>query len=234
MIKSLKKLLENQNVQVIFDVGANVGQTAVKFRRGFNDAKIFCFEPFEEAYTKLVENSQSLGLIETFNLAVSNKSDRSPFYFNKSNVTNSLLPISPEAKTFVPPDMVEPLGCLYVDTTTLNDFCLMRGIKEIQILKMDIQGGELMALQGATNLLKDFCIDVIYTEVLFAKHYEGQAFFRDIRNFLNSYGYIFYGLDHVVYSISEKGSKFLTWGDAIFISPKIVKSVTSDIAISLE
>jgi hypothetical protein len=82
---------------------------------------------------------------------------------------------------------------------------------------MDIQGGELMALQGAKNMLESASIDVIYTEVLFAKIYEGQATFYTIGEFLEQYGYILYGLYHLSYA----NNGVVLFGDAIFISPSI-------------
>jgi hypothetical protein len=43
------------NPRVIFDVGANIGQTYRRFRRDFPDAQIHCFEPVNSAFQKLTE-----------------------------------------------------------------------------------------------------------------------------------------------------------------------------------
>ena len=48
---------------------------------------------------------------------------------------------------------------------------------------MDIQGGELMALHGASQLLKTRSIDLIYCEVVFVEQYVNQADFHQICRF---------------------------------------------------
>jgi hypothetical protein len=73
-------------------------------------------------------------------------------------------------------------------------------------------------------LLKQQSIDLVYTEVLFAKLYEGQASFYSLCEFLENYGYTLYGLYSLHYS--KKG--VLVWGDAIFISPNIEESLKEE------
>src|SRR5687768_17470636 len=43
-------------VSVVFDVGANVGQSALRFTAGFPEARIYCFEPVKETFSRLREN----------------------------------------------------------------------------------------------------------------------------------------------------------------------------------
>jgi hypothetical protein len=88
---------------------------------------------------------------------------------------------------------------------------------------MDIQGGELMALKGATKLLSTQAIDLIYSEVLFADLYENQGYFHDISQYLREYGYFLYGLYNMNYGKSKNG--VLAWADAIFICPRIEESL---------
>lgn len=74
-----------------------------------------------------------------------------------------------------------------------------------------------MALQGAVNLLSTQSIDLVYTEVLFAKLYENQANFYNLCELLSQYGYVLYEL----YNLKYGKNGVLAWGDAIFISPSI-------------
>ncbi|MBD2692160.1 hypothetical protein [Anabaena catenula] len=48
-----KKLLEQQNVQFIFDCGANIGQTTAKYRKLFPNATIYSFEPTHKTFNIL-------------------------------------------------------------------------------------------------------------------------------------------------------------------------------------
>jgi len=76
---------------------------------------------------------------------------------------------------------------------------------------MDIQGGEVIALNGAARLLARQAIRLIYLEVQFAPLYQGQAYFCDVTTVLNGHGYQIFGLYDLMH-----GHRGLGWGDAIF------------------
>jgi FkbM family methyltransferase len=215
-----KLLLQNREVKIIFDVGANVGQTIIEYQKLFSNAIIYAFEPFAETFAVLSETYSTIDSLKPYKLAITDTTTIKPFFYNKFNPTNSLLPICKESGKYVENQLTENIGSTDVKTITLDDFCQRESISKIHILKMDIQGGELMALQGAINLLSQKSIDLIYTEVLFAKLYEKQANFYDLCDFLEQYDYILYGL----YNFSYGKNGVLAWGDAIFISPSIEDS----------
>jgi hypothetical protein len=96
---------------------------------------------------------------------------------------------------------------------TLDEFCRNKRINCIDILKLDIQGGELRALKGAARLLSERRIRLVYAEVLFVHIYQGQAWFDDLAAFLRSAGYSLFDLYNFVYT--ESGQ--VKWGDAIFV-----------------
>ena len=85
-------LLSGDEVGVVFDVGANVGQTARHYRQIFPNAKIHSFEPFESTFRTLSENCRGDGRIATYQLAVTDFSGSRTFFFNEDSVSNSLLP----------------------------------------------------------------------------------------------------------------------------------------------
>ena len=49
------------NVSVIFDIGANIGQSAIKFCVAFPTARILCFEPVKDTYSYFNRFRQSGG-----------------------------------------------------------------------------------------------------------------------------------------------------------------------------
>ena len=220
-----KELLVDTECPVIFDVGANVGQTASQYREIFNKAKIYCFEPFEDAYSELCQTIENHENIQAYKLAVSDFSGAKKFFFNSFNPTNSLLPIANECKNYVKSEWATSLGFTDVRSVTLDEFCTKENIQKINLLKMDIQGGELMALKGSKNLLENRQIDLIYTEVLAVDLYENQPFLWDLREFLLEYDYILYGLYNIGYATAPKNSGVWTWADAIFLSPELVKKI---------
>ena len=143
-----QSLLSGDEVRVILDAGANVGQTAQRYRRLFPNALIHSFEPFESTFRTLSQNCRGDGRMEPHRLAVADVSGSRTFCSNAESVTNSLLPNSATATRVLPDSLIKPAGSVEVPTTTLDDFCSGRAIDRVNVLKMDIQGGELMALQA--------------------------------------------------------------------------------------
>ena len=62
-----------QNIKTIFDVGANIGQTAIKFNRSFKESIIYCFEPVNKPFKQLSFNTSTLDNVKCFNLALGDK-----------------------------------------------------------------------------------------------------------------------------------------------------------------
>jgi len=206
-------LLSGTRVQTILDIGAHIGETAVRYSSAFPESTIYSFEPFPESFQELRRRFKGNGLVKPIQLAISNKAGRRKFYVNQASGTNSLLPTVDDVGYWVTPDLVTNIATIEVAVTTIDDFCKQEIIDEIQILKMDIQGGELRALEGATEKLRQGSVSLIYTEILFVPIYEGQALFYEICNFLSGYGYTLFNMYNCC--CSRKGQ--VKWGDAIFI-----------------
>src|SRR5215213_2166853 len=62
-------------LKTIFDVGANVGQTAIWFSESFPEAMLFSFEPISSTYDTLVKNVASNKKIHCHKLAFSDKTE---------------------------------------------------------------------------------------------------------------------------------------------------------------
>ena len=84
---------------------------------------------------------------------------------------------------------------------------------------MDIQGGELSALQGSAKKLSANKIGLLFIEVEFARIYKNQPLFYEICDFLAKNGYLLFDICNI--SHSENGQ--IVAGDAIFLSPKVRK-----------
>ena len=148
--------------------------------------------------------------------AVGESAGSAELHVNPDHQTNSLLATDPRvAKLLGSGD--ETLQKVTVPVATLDGFCAERGIDRVDLLKMDIQGYELRALRGARGLLDRRAVRIVYSEVLFGRLYEGQAFYHDIAAHLGSFGYQLYGLYHLI----RGHNGVLGWGDAMFLSPEI-------------
>lgn len=210
------KLL-NGHANVILDLGAHEGQTAGDYAEAFPDARIFSFEPervnFKRAVYKL---SKYGGRIRVILKAVSDQVGNISFNVNSHSGTHSILPIGDTQFWAEPAETTE---IRTVESTSIDVFSTRHGISDIDILKMDIQGGELAALQGARELLSQGRIKLISTEVEFQALYEGRPLFWEVAAFLKSFGFGFYGLYDSQFH--RENSSILCWADAIFVGPAL-------------
>lgn len=210
-------LFQDSPPKIIFDVGANHGQTAAEYREHFADALIYSFEPFPETFARLVESAAGDAKIKPQRMALTNVSGESKLFVNKSHYTNSMLPVAPGAARFAPPQWLDSVTEIAVRTMTVDDFARQEKISQIDILKLDVQGAEMLALQGASALLDRRAISVVYCEVNFAQMYQNQGDFAEIIQFMREREYVLYGL----YNLFYKGDLPLAWADAMFLSPAL-------------
>lgn len=195
---------------VIFDVGANRGTTLKKFFATFPLAKIFAFEPIEELNQAIKEDFKNNSQLKLYCLGISNRQGEIPFYVNKSLDTSSFL--SSQKTGLNSDEQVKTLSEIKVPVTTIEEIVARENLTHIHLLKLDIQGSELKALQGAASLLANKCIDIIYTEAYFVQQYKNQPLFYDIAAFLRKHDYVLQDIYNPIY-----GKNKLAWCDAVFI-----------------
>ena len=196
--------------KLILDVGANRGDTMRMYRSLFPEAVIYGFEPFPETVSILRERTVGDANMRVMEYAVSNDIGESVFYHNQNVDTNSLLKSGTIGLSS--DSQVKNKGEIRVNTITLDAFCQQESIDFIDILKLDIQGGEMLALQGAASLLATQRIGLIYTECYFRKQYEHQPMYHDLAIFLEPFGYVLQDFYNPIY-----GNGSLAWCDAVFI-----------------
>jgi FkbM family methyltransferase len=206
-----QRWLRDAPVRVVFDVGANQGDTVAQYRALFPSSTIYAFEPFDTVFARLAARFSSEPQVRPQHTAVTNGTGARELFVNDAHQTNSLLSLNDKELDRAMASN-ENLGrTITVPAITLDAFCAREGIDRIDVLKMDIQGGEGMALEGAASLLSRQSVRLLYLEVLFAELYKGQAYFCDIARILDRHGYQAAGLYNLV--IGEGG---LGWADAIF------------------
>ncbi|MBC2595046.1 FkbM family methyltransferase [Ruficoccus amylovorans] len=107
-----------------------------------------------------------------------------------------------------------------VTTHALDD---LPDLGEIDLLKLDIQGGELDALRHGVRVLSD--VLVIQVEVEFIPLYEGQPLFADIDTFLRGQGFLLHTFVDIAPGYFAplarpqvpKGITQALWSDALYV-----------------
>lgn len=199
-----------KEASIIFDIGANRGDTVLEYRQKFPGSIIYAFEPFPDSYNIMADKIKSLPNINLIQKAAADKTGKSTLYVNNLVDTNSLLPSNVSGLSS--DKLVANKGTIEVDICTVDQFCKENAVSQIDILKLDIQGGELAALKGCEEMLAGKKIKLIYTEAYFVQQYVGQPTFYDIAGYLYQHDYRLQDIYNPYYG---KGS--IAWCDAIFL-----------------
>ncbi|MFV1882979.1 MAG: FkbM family methyltransferase [Balneola sp.] len=143
-------LKNNLNVGDVFiDVGANIGLhtlSASKFVE--QKGKVFSFEPFKKNYDLLKENISlnNLSNISAYKKALSNKSGSLEIFFDSSKNNTGTVSLFNDVSTYSEK----------VESITLDSFVEKENIKEISLIKIDVEGAEYLALLGMKKVLQKF------------------------------------------------------------------------------
>jgi FkbM family methyltransferase len=207
-------LEKSRPIEMIFDIGANEGQTVTRFRKMFPSASIYAFECDEITFSRLSEKTKVDHSITTFNIALGEKDGQATLYRNTHHATNSLLTNSSKISRYTSTEFCTPVGETTVPVMRLDTFCRNQEIPIIDILKIDTQGFEKNILLGAGERLHPDRIRGLFLEVLFVDLYQNQTWFHDVMEILHTRGYRFFGLDGIVHD-KANGWK---WADAMFIA----------------
>jgi FkbM family methyltransferase len=117
-------------------------------------------------------------------------------------------------------NLVQVVKVYPAETKRLDDIAETVGV---DLLKLDVQGAELMALQGAAERLKSAL--VVHTEVEFVPLYKDQPLFADIDAHLRSKGFLLHQMGFtgrtfkpMVFKndVNAMLSQWL-WGDAVYV-----------------
>jgi FkbM family methyltransferase len=202
----------------IFDCGANIGFVSYQFYKKFGTSKIHSFEPHVEVFDQMVKTLKDESANFVFNNAgISDVSGNLAFYKNNKSVTSSFL----EPNDFHLSNMAGKYQKIDVPILSIQEYCTKNNISEIEILKLDIEGFELKALQGCKDLLANQKIDFVYAEVNFVPTYKDQPLLEDIILYMrqnNYYPYNFYG-------VNENIQRQVSVTNILFISNKVAKEI---------
>jgi FkbM family methyltransferase len=173
---------------VIFDVGANRGQSIKRFRKIFSKAYMHCFEPIPRNYRYILKNYKN-NMTFINNYALGEKNGIKKFFINENSGTSSFFSINKKSNWAKKNKLNRTIKSENVKMTTLDNYVKKNKIKKIDILKIDVQGFEDKVLNGAKNLLRKNLIKTLEIELNFSDHYSNKLSFYDIEKYLTKNGY---------------------------------------------
>jgi FkbM family methyltransferase len=123
---------------VIFDVGANVGQSAKAYARRFPNARVHSFEPSPQTRELLVENVRAFPNVTVHGLALGKEAATLGLTQGKQSAMNRLLPARKPL----------PDGAVMVEVQSGAMVMRDLSIDNIDYLKIDTEGHDLAVLHG--------------------------------------------------------------------------------------
>ena len=185
-----RKMLSKIKSPVIFDIGAYRGDTVSLFNVSFPTSNIHAFEPFDESFEYLKNRFNNKDNITVNNKAIgSSISNNQSMYITKNSGSSSLLKPEKNANILWEGNPLEFKKKVNVKTTTIDLYCKNNNIKNIHLLKIDVQGSELDVLKGAEQILKDGRVKLIFTEISIAPNYKEQTDLDVLINYLKKYNF---------------------------------------------
>ena len=201
-------------VSVIFDVGANTGQTVRYFRNLYPMAEIHAFEPVSETFAILKRQLAKVpGRNFPLHLALGD---------HDGSMSIGLHDGPSELNSLCRDSMNEDPGARResVKVTTLDRFCEEAGIRRIDILKIDTEGFEKQVVMGGKGMLSSGSVSFVYAETGFMDNDRRHTPFHQLKDLLGSMGYSFYAL----YGLSH--ASFLAgdyYGNALFVHKSVIR-----------
>ncbi len=176
--------------EVAIDAGANIGyMTSIMAAKVTQTGKVYCYEPHPEIYQELLENitkwQESLDWhhIIPQQIAISDKSGSDiltiPDGFDKNR---GISKIDTNNKVLIKNESSLIQKSYLVSVSTLDQLLDLNQSFQIGVLKIDIEGHEFEALNGAQQLI---CQQKI-RDIIFEEH---NSYPSLVTNFLEKYGY---------------------------------------------
>ncbi|WP_296752242.1 FkbM family methyltransferase [Thiobacillus sp.] len=195
---------------VVIDGGTHLGDMVERFGALLPRSEFHCFEPDPMLGEILVRKFTGNSKINIVHAALGDVAGKATFNINVSRPTNSLLPTSeslqPDLKQLC--ELVEQVE---VEVVTIDDYCRANSIDRVDIIKLDLQGYDYLALKGASGMLEK--AKVVLVEVLFKEFYQGCHLFPDVLGFMLDNGFELHTLCGLHYGHHDE----LLWSDAIFV-----------------
>ena len=205
-LQDIHRFLASGPSPIVFDVGANVGQSVKRFSELLPGSVLHSFEPSPTTFRQLEANTRELESVRLVNSGVGSVTGTKVLIENDhSDMSSVLRPGKASWGSVVRETEVAIM--------TLDDYCQVADVKRIDLLKIDTQGYELEVLQGAAGLMAADQIRLVYMEVTFSDMYEGLPTFDVLYRFLLENGFRLVAL----YNLHMEPTLVASWCDALFV-----------------
>lgn len=167
---------------IVFDVGAHIGDYTKKILNKIPNARIYAFEPNPSTFNILKRRIKNKNFLPV-NLGIGRKNYNTKIYdysLGKGSLHASIY------RGVFQDIYNKKATAIRVKIVSLDHFCKKNKINHINLLKLDIEGGEYEALKGAKKLIQNKKIDIIQFEFN-TMNILSKVFFIDFWKMLKNY-----------------------------------------------
>lgn len=169
----------------VIDCGANEGQFLDCLYRHVKTPRVIAIEMLPDLAARCAERHPAAVIL---NCALGAESGTAQYYRYQFSPMSSLLPLAQVAQRhYRQQECTLAEECQSTKVETLDALLAPLGVSSVQLLKLDLQGGELPALLGACNTLA--MTENVIAEVELIELYERQALAGEVDEFLQSCGF---------------------------------------------
>jgi FkbM family methyltransferase len=206
----LKQLIHEKDIPIrsILHIGANYCQEQAEYLSMANNDSIHWIEAIPKIVADVKARDPSIHIYQA--LLTNRDNDTKMLHIaNNTGLSSSVLEFGKHSETH--PSIVY-VDHIKLQTTTLDTFVMtvLSGVHP-NVLVIDVQGAELMVLEGAANTLPH--VDIILTEVNTDQTYLGNGLVSDIDTLLGRFGFK---------KIHQNIWSGHTYGDAIYVSERFL------------
>ena len=212
------KIINNNNINLLFDIGANTGQYARKMRNLGFKGKIISFEPLNDVFAILKQAAAHDRNWIVNNYALGNEDSTGVINVSQKSDCSSILNMMPEHKESA--SGLEYVAQQEIEIKKLDTvFNSFTGKSDNVMIKIDTQGFEKNVIDGAVGSLGG--IRIIQIEMSIVPMYENEMLFVEMIGYLKNKGFQLYSLENGHYN---RNTGQLLQVDGIFVNTDLQNS----------
>ena len=189
------QLIRARGVETVWDVGAHIGEYAVQLQTYGYVGRIISIEPSEASFKELAKRADRGDKWIAIAMAVADSVGDRVLNVAANGQSSSLLPMADRHRNASPSSIY--VSSQTVKTTTLDALQDHMRPAPPFFVKLDIQGGEMAALRGATSVLRSAVACEV--ELSLAELYEGGASWREVVAYLVADGFLMCDFERVFF-----------------------------------
>jgi FkbM family methyltransferase len=203
----LQRFMGSRDLGVLFDVGANTGQTLGHLLRYAPDAEIYSFEPTDSAFAALSARYGGRRNVHLQKMALGSRSETLALQVRANSELNTLVAADAGGGTIQT-----------TEVSTVDEVVARNGITHLDLMKIDVQGWEMEVVRGASRLIDDHNLIFVLAEMTFRSDEKEMQQFTELHDHLEARGFVLSGL----YELLRYGPRkeFVLFANVLYLHPQ--------------